>query len=120
MHAPVRERADVAVERVAVSAYEVPTEETESDGTFEWESTTIVLVEVEGGNEEGLGYTYGPAAAGHLVEEMLVEVVSGTDAFDVRAAWRRMGAALRNAGRPGIGSMAIAAVDIALWDLHAR
>jgi L-alanine-DL-glutamate epimerase-like enolase superfamily enzyme len=31
-----------------------------------------------------------------------------------------MGRALRNVGRPGLGSMAIAAVDIALWDLHAR
>jgi L-alanine-DL-glutamate epimerase-like enolase superfamily enzyme len=31
-----------------------------------------------------------------------------------------MGSALRNAGRPGVGSMAISAVDIALWDLKAR
>jgi L-alanine-DL-glutamate epimerase-like enolase superfamily enzyme len=31
-----------------------------------------------------------------------------------------MGQELRNVGRPGIGSMAIAAVDIALWDLKAR
>ena len=31
-----------------------------------------------------------------------------------------MGRALRNAGRPGIGSEAISAVDIALWDLKAR
>ena len=31
-----------------------------------------------------------------------------------------MGRSLRNAGRPGIGSEAIAAVDTALWDLKAR
>jgi L-alanine-DL-glutamate epimerase-like enolase superfamily enzyme len=31
-----------------------------------------------------------------------------------------MGRALRNAGRPGIGAMAVAAVDLALWDLRAR
>jgi L-alanine-DL-glutamate epimerase-like enolase superfamily enzyme len=31
-----------------------------------------------------------------------------------------MGAALRNAGRPGVGMMAVSAVDIALWDLKAR
>ncbi len=31
-----------------------------------------------------------------------------------------MGRALRNAGRPGVGAMAVAAVDIALWDLRAR
>jgi L-alanine-DL-glutamate epimerase-like enolase superfamily enzyme len=31
-----------------------------------------------------------------------------------------MATRLRNAGRPGIGSMAMAAVDIALWDVRAR
>src|SRR3546814_6242888 len=31
-----------------------------------------------------------------------------------------MNAALRNLGRPGLGLMAIAAVDIALWDIKAR
>jgi len=31
-----------------------------------------------------------------------------------------MFAQLRNAGRPGIGAMAVSAVDIALWDLRAR
>ncbi|MBV9214412.1 MAG: mandelate racemase, partial [Actinobacteria bacterium] len=33
-------RVDVAVERVSVSAFEIPTEEPESDGTLEWDSTT--------------------------------------------------------------------------------
>jgi L-alanine-DL-glutamate epimerase-like enolase superfamily enzyme len=115
-----RERVDVAVERLAVSAYTVPTDEPESDATLEWDSTTIVVVEVEGGGERGLGYTYAPAAAGMLVEEKLAGVVTGRDALDVQATWLAMGTALRNAGRPGIGSMAIAAVDIALWDLKAR
>ena len=31
-----------------------------------------------------------------------------------------MVAAIRNLGRPGIASMAISAVDAALWDLKAR
>jgi L-alanine-DL-glutamate epimerase-like enolase superfamily enzyme len=36
------------------------------------------------------------------------------------AAWVAMQAQLRNAGRPGVGAMAISAVDVALWDLKAR
>ncbi len=36
------------------------------------------------------------------------------------AAWDAMSAAIRNAGQPGLGMMAISAVDIALWDLEAR
>jgi len=103
-----------------VSAFTVPTDGLESDGTFEWHATTIVVVEVEAAGARGLGYTYGPKAVGALVDELLEEVVVGRDLFDVRAAWLAMGAALRNAGRPGVGSMALAAVDIALWDLKAR
>src|SRR5688500_11006930 len=37
-----------------------------------------------------------------------------------RAALRRMLRAIRNHGRPGVGACAIAAVDLALWDLQAR
>jgi L-alanine-DL-glutamate epimerase-like enolase superfamily enzyme len=47
-------------------------------------------------------------------------VVEGCDAFAVKAAWRSLGRACRNLGRPGLASMAIAAIDTALWDLKAR
>ena len=44
----------------------------------------------------------------------------GIDAMAVPAAWEAMVRRIRNLGRPGICSAAIAAVDIALWDLKAR
>ena len=113
-------RLGVEVESLAVSAYTIPTDEPESDGTFEWDSTTIVVVEAHGGGETGLGYTYGPKAVGAVVEELLEDVVRGTDAGAPAEVWREMGARLRNAGRPGMGFMAVAAVDTALWDLKAR
>ena len=94
--------AAAVLERVAVSAYTVPTEEPESDGTLEWDATTIVVVEVEGGGERGLGYTYGAVATGKLVEEKLADAVVGRDAGDVQEAWLAMGRALRNVGRPGL------------------
>ncbi len=40
--------------------------------------------------------------------------------MDVRAAWLRMTAQVRNSGQPGIGFCAVSAVDQALWDLKAR
>ena len=116
----VSTRSDVAVERLDVSAFEIPTDAHESDGTFEWDSTTIVVVEAQAGDALGLGYTYGPAATGKLVEEQLADVVEGADALAPPEAWEQMGRALRNAGRPGIGAMAVSAVDSALWDLKAR
>ena len=108
----------VAVERIDVSAYTIPTEEPESDGTLEWGETTIVVVELAAGGQTGLGYTYGPRAVATLIDEKLSQLVSGSD--PTSEVWHLMGRELRNAGLPGIGSMAIAAVDTALWDLRAR
>jgi len=108
------------VERLEVHAYTIPTDEPESDGTLEWDSTTIVVVEAHADGQTGLGYTYCDAAAAEVVSSQLAGVVEGEDAMDVRAAWLRMGAQLRNAGRPGIGFCAVSAVDQALWDLKAR
>ena len=113
-------RTDAAVGSLRVSAYTIPTDAPEQDGTFDWGSTAIVVCEASGGGETGLGYTYGDALAGKLVESALADVVCGRDATDVEGAWLAMGAALRNIGRPGIGAMAVAAVDVALWDLKAR
>ena len=36
------------VERVDVSAFVIPTDAPEADGTFEWQSTTLVVVEARG------------------------------------------------------------------------
>src|SRR5262249_3139815 len=41
-------------------------------------------------------------------------------ALAVPGAWEAMVRSVRNLGRPGIASMAVAAVDTALWDLKAR
>ena len=108
------------VERLDVSAQTIPTDGAESDGTLEWDSTTIVLVEAHGGGQTGIGWTYGDAAAGSLIESKLADAVAGRDAMDVQGAWAAMTRAIRNDGRPGIASMAISAVDVALWDLKAR
>ena len=113
-------RPGVCVERLDVSAFSVPTDGPESDGTAEWDATTIVVVQATAGGRTGLGWTYGNAASGTVIASTLREVVIGHDAMRVSAAWRRMAVACRNLGRPGVASMAIAAVDTALWDLKAR
>jgi L-alanine-DL-glutamate epimerase-like enolase superfamily enzyme len=46
--------------------------------------------------------------------------VEGADALSPPAAWTAMQNSIRNAGRPGVGAMAVSAVDVALWDLKAR
>jgi L-alanine-DL-glutamate epimerase-like enolase superfamily enzyme len=97
---------------VAVHVCTIPTDEPESDGTATWDSTTIVIVEVD----EGIGYTYCESACAELIRSKLAELVHE----DVRRSWLAMQHAVRNAGRPGIAACAIAAVDQALWDRKAR
>ena len=109
-----------SVEGVEATVYEIPTDQPESDGTLEWDSTTIVVVEAFNGRERGVGYTYGDRAIAALIESKLAEIVKGADAMRPPAVWAEMRRELRNAGQPGLGSMAISAVDIALWDLKSR
>ena len=109
------------IEDIDVAAYEVPTDTPEeSDGTLAWDSTTMVLVKAHAGGKTGLGYTYNHAAAAPLINEKLAGVVEGRDALSVKASWMAMHHAIRNIGRPGVIASAVAAVDIALWDLKAQ
>ena len=108
------------VESVRAAAYVIPTDAPESDGTLEWDRTTLVVVEISAGGATGLGYTYADRATATVVRDTLAEAITGADAFAIPAAGRRMLERVRNLGRAGIASMAISAVDVALWDLKAR
>ena len=112
--------AAVNIRGLTVRAFTVPTETPEADGTLDWSETVLVLAEVRGGDESGLGYTYGDAAAARFIVEHLAGVVRGRDAVSIPEIWSAMQRQVRNAGRPGVGAMAISAVDNALWDLKAR
>lgn len=109
-----------AVRDVEVSAYRIPTDGPEADGTLAWDSTTMVVVTVSAGDACGTGWTYGPAACAGVVTELLRPVVTGRAALDVGGCWQAMVAQVRNAGRDGVAGYAVSAVDIALWDLKAR
>ena len=109
------------VERIDVAAYTVPTDLPEADGTLAWDSTTVVVVQVFlRGRESGLGFAYGHPAMVRLIDETLMPHVVGLDARDTAATWTAMVRAIRNLGRSGLSSMAISAVDLAVWDAKAR
>lgn len=111
----------VTVDDLAVSVYRIPTDvPDESDGTLVWNATTLVLVEVRGGGVTGIGYTYADVATARLIQETLAGVVVGMDVMANGRIWAALVARIRNLGRSGIASMAISAVDVALWDLKAR
>jgi L-alanine-DL-glutamate epimerase-like enolase superfamily enzyme len=112
--------AEAPVTEVRVRTYTVPTDEPESDGTLEWDATTIVVVELEAEGECGLGYAYGDRSVATFVDSMLRPCLYGADAMRPPVAWAAMRRAIRNAGQQGVGAMALSAADIALWDSKAR
>jgi L-alanine-DL-glutamate epimerase-like enolase superfamily enzyme len=114
---------DCRIDTVDVHAFEVPTDGpdgTEQDGTLDWDSTTMVLVRVHAGGRSGLGYTYGDVSVAAFTESQLAPLLTGQKVTSPPALWQRMQHQIRNAGRPGVGAMAVSAVDVALWDLKAR
>ena len=72
---------------------------------------------------EGVGYSYakragGPGQYAHA-REIAPELI-GEDPSDIRRIWNKLVWAGASAGRSGLAVQAIAAVDIALWDLKAK
>jgi L-alanine-DL-glutamate epimerase-like enolase superfamily enzyme len=115
-----RQQTSLPVEALDAAVYTIPTDAPESDGTLAWDSTTFVLVTAHAAGEHGLGWTYAGPAAAQVVAGKLSDVVVGRDASTPAATWAAMHHAVRNLGRPGLVAEAISAVDVALWDLHAR
>ncbi|MFL5299316.1 MAG: enolase C-terminal domain-like protein [Anaeromyxobacteraceae bacterium] len=107
------------LETIEVRAATIPTDAPESDGTYEWDRTTIVLVVARGGGGAGVGWSYADLATARLARELAPRLV-GLDALGTEAAHGTLVRSVRNVGRPGIAAMAISALDAALWDLEAR
>ncbi len=112
--------AGVVVDSVHATAYTVPTDAPEADGTLAWDSTTLVVVHVAAGDEVGTGWTYGPPACAAVVRDTLADVVTGRPVAAVTGTWEAMAAAVRNQTRAGVAGYALSAVDVACWDLKAR
>lgn len=108
-----------AVTAMDVSAYTVPTETPEADGTLKWNETTLVMVRLSAAGHSGFGYSFANLATAHLIDDHLKREIL-CSGLDIPALWMRMFRAVRNLGSSGVCSMAISAVDNALWDLKAR
>jgi L-alanine-DL-glutamate epimerase-like enolase superfamily enzyme len=114
-------QVDAPIYSLDVRAFRVPTEDgPESDGTIIWDATTLVLVRLSAGGRIGIGYTYANTATAMVIRETLHDIVVGSDPLCNGATWLNMVASVRNFGRDGIASMAISAVDVALWDLKGK
>jgi L-alanine-DL-glutamate epimerase-like enolase superfamily enzyme len=112
--------ADASISDCKAAAYRIPTDEPEADGTYAWDSTTLIVVHLSCDNETGLGYTYGDASAVALIETLASKVLKDSDLFDIPARRLALLRAVRNLGRSGLAACAVSALDCALWDLKAK
>ena len=113
-------RCETPIGRVGATAYQIPTDAPEADGTLEWDRTTLVVAEVEAGGKTGLGYTYSDASIVPLIERKLADLIAGRPALDTASTNAALWRGVRNLGRSGLVATAISAVDTALWDLKAK
>ncbi|MEU6749570.1 mandelate racemase/muconate lactonizing enzyme family protein [Spirillospora sp. NPDC046719] len=88
--------------------------------------TEVVFLFAEIGTEgghEGIGFGYakragGPGQFAHAAE--IAPALIGEDPSDIGRLWTKLAWAGASAGRGGLAVQAIAAFDIALWDLKAK
>ena len=84
----------------------------------------VIVVDLEASDgTTGTGFSYVLGGGGHTVrlaaQDMLDRFVIGENVVPPQALWRRLAGSLNRLGR-GIGYLAIAAIDVAVWDLYAR
>lgn len=113
-------KPEFRIHNTRVTAYTIPTDAPEADGTFAWEQTTLVLVELEAGGVCGVGYTYSHGVAAPLARDLMKHAVEGADPFAIPAIYARIRELQRNYGSEGIAATALSAIDMALWDLQAK
>ncbi|WP_245997797.1 L-talarate/galactarate dehydratase [Streptomyces armeniacus] len=88
--------------------------------------TEVAFLFVEIGTEqglEGIGFSYskragGPGQFAHARE--IADCLLGEDPSDIGRIWTKLVWAGASVGRSGLATQAVAAYDIALWDLKAR
>ena len=104
---------DIAVETVRTDAIQ----------SFAKQETIFVDIETEDGLA-GTGYSYtigtGGTAVLRLLKADLLEHLIGEDARQVEAIWRKLFWATHATAVGAITSLALAAVDVALWDIRCK
>lgn len=101
-------------------AYTIPTDAPEADGTIAWDSTTLIVVTLDAGEAQGIGYTYGHRTCAAVAQELITRHCLRQDPLDTNKLYAAMRQSQRNYGREGIGAAALSAVDMAIWDLKAK
>jgi L-alanine-DL-glutamate epimerase-like enolase superfamily enzyme len=112
------------IERIETAYYRLPLEPTGDAGHGAIDSEELITLALHAEGLTGHGYTYtigrGGRAVLALIDHDLAPLLLGQDAGDIQGLWSLMWQRLLYVGRGGVASFAIAAVDVALWDLYGQ
>jgi L-alanine-DL-glutamate epimerase-like enolase superfamily enzyme len=116
----------MTIHSVETDHFSIPLPVTLSDSTH-GDITHFELVTArvrDGDGALGLGYTYTVGAGGGAIHDLIrrdiAPLIEGEAADRIERLWQRMWWGLHYVGRGGLATLAISAIDIALWDLKAR
>ncbi|MBD0358900.1 MAG: mandelate racemase/muconate lactonizing enzyme family protein, partial [Rubrobacter sp.] len=110
------------IERIETAYYRLPLEPMGDAGHGAIDTEELITLTLHAEGLAGHGYSYtigrGGRAVRTLIDEDLTPLLLGEDAGDIQGLWELMWQRLLYVGRGGLVSFAIAAVDVALWDLY--
>jgi L-alanine-DL-glutamate epimerase-like enolase superfamily enzyme len=110
------------IERIETAYHRLPLEPQGDAGHGAIDTEELITLVVHAEGLEGHGYTYtigrGGRAVRALIDHDLAPLLVGRDASDIQGLWDLMWQRLLYVGRGGVAAFAMAAVDVALWDLR--
>ncbi len=112
------------IERMETAYYRLPLEASGDAGHGAINSEELITLKLYADGLVGHGYAYtigrGGRAIKALIDHDLAPMLAGQSPEPVEELWELMNRRLLYVGRGGLTSFAIAAVDIALWDLRGQ
>lgn len=109
------------IERIETAYYRLPLEASGDAGHGLLDTEELITLKLHAEGLTGHGYSYtigkGGRAIKSLIDHDITPVVLGKDATDIEGIWKLLWQRLLYVGRGGIAAFAVAALDVALWDL---
>jgi L-alanine-DL-glutamate epimerase-like enolase superfamily enzyme len=114
------------IAKVSADVYRIPVHREMYDAIRHFSKMDVVFVRIETGQGViGTGFTYSIIPHGaheicHLINHSLAGLILDLDPLDHEFIWNRIWRQVDWVGRGGIAILAVAAIDIAIWDLKSQ